>query len=393
VIAAILETKLLETAAKKKLKLKIMAPIDLDNLEAAQKLSEISQVRNVPISYLMMLATDSEHLFIFKTPPLNKATTRTAFHMDDVFYTNDARYVERVEEMLNDIWKRGMDIHEITSGPAAKTPILNVSSNIIASKIIDMMLDNNVDSIVVTENDSPIGIVTESDLVRCAASGHDPNRTLVKDIMKSPAVTCTPQAPVEEAYAHMRRNNIRHLPIVEKNGTLAGIVKPEVLKDGRVKVNMGTPILEGNKIPVKLSGRVINRTIKAGDREFRITCVSMGNPHCVIFIDKVGKFAVAQYGPILEHHPLFPKRTNVEFVERISMKEIRMRTWERGTGETAACGSGACAAVVAGVLNSKIERKTLVHLLGGELGVEWANDEHVYLTGHAEEVFRGEVKI
>jgi len=174
--------------------------------------------------------------------------------------------------------------------------------------------------------------------------------------------------------------------------TLAGIVKPEVLKDGRVKVDMGTPILEGNKIPVKLSGRVINRTIKAGDREFRITCVSMGNPHCVIFIDKVGKFAVSQYGPILEHHPLFPRRTNVEFIERISIKEIRMRTWERGTGETAACGSGACAAVVAGVLNSKIERKTLVHLLGGELGVEWAKDEHVYLTGQAEEVFRGEVR-
>lgn len=175
--------------------------------------------------------------------------------------------------------------------------------------------------------------------------------------------------------------------------TMAGIIKPEVLGTGRVKVDMGTPILEGSKIPVKLSGRVINRSIKVEDKEFRITCVSMGNPHCVIFVDKVGKFAVAAYGPLLEHHPLFPKRMNVEFVERISPREMRMRTWERGTGETAACGTGACAAVVAGVLNSKTEKKARIHLLGGDLDVEWAGDDHLYLTGNAEEVYRGEISI
>lgn len=175
--------------------------------------------------------------------------------------------------------------------------------------------------------------------------------------------------------------------------TLAGIVRPEVLGDGRVRVNMGPPILEGREIPVKLSGRVINRSIKVEDQEFRITCVSMGNPHCVIFVDKVAKFAVGRYGPVLEHHSLFPRRMNVEFVERVNPREVRMRTWERGTGETAACGSGACAAVVAGVLNSRIERKSRVHLLGGELDIEWAADDHVFLTGPAEEVYRGTVAL
>jgi diaminopimelate epimerase len=116
----------------------------------------------------------------------------------------------------------------------------------------------------------------------------------------------------------------------------------------------------------------------------------MGNPHCVIYVDDVAQFAVSRYGPLLERHPQFPERTNVEWVEWLNRREIRQRTWERGSGETLACGTGACAATVASVLNGKTDRRVTVHLLGGDLEVEWADDEQVYMTGPAVEVFRGE---
>jgi len=223
-IAAILEKKLFDSAVRKKLKLKIMAPIDLDNLEAAQKLSEICEVRNVPISYLMMLAADDEHLFIFKTPPLNKATTRAVFHLDDVFYTNDARYVERVVEMLNDIWKRGMDVHEITSGPAARTPVVKVSSNVTASKIIDSMLENNVSSVVVTENNEPVGIVTERDLLeKILRRKKDPARTYAKDIMSIPIISADSDQPLTEALKAMKAKGLRKLAVL-RNGKLAAML-------------------------------------------------------------------------------------------------------------------------------------------------------------------------
>jgi CBS domain-containing protein len=223
-IAAILERKLFETAVKKKLRLKIMAPIDLDNLEAAQKLSEISEVRNVPISYLMMLATDGEHLFIFKTPPLNKSTARTAFHLDDVFYTNDARYVERVAEMLNDIWKRGMDIHELTAGPAAGTPMAKVSGSVTASEVIDLMLENNVSSVLVTENNSPVGIITERDILeKIMKRKKDPARTHAKDIMSIPIVAADSDQPLTKALQTMRTIGIKKLAVL-KDGKLVGML-------------------------------------------------------------------------------------------------------------------------------------------------------------------------
>jgi diaminopimelate epimerase len=121
-----------------------------------------------------------------------------------------------------------------------------------------------------------------------------------------------------------------------------------------------------------------------------VTCVSMGNPHCVIYVANVATFPVTHYGPLLEHHPQFLQRTNVEWIECVNRQEIRQRTWERGSGETLACGTGACAATVASILNDKIDRAVTVHLLGGDLEVEWADDNHVYMTGSAVEVFRGE---
>jgi diaminopimelate epimerase len=126
---------------------------------------------------------------------------------------------------------------------------------------------------------------------------------------------------------------------------------------------------------------------------FSITCVSMGNPHCIIFVDDVESFQVEKYGPLIENHELFTRRTNVEFVHVISPAEVRQRTWERGAGETLACGTGASAVCVAGVLNGVTGKKILNHLSGGDLELEWGEDGNVYMTGPAVEVFSGEIDL
>jgi diaminopimelate epimerase len=177
--------------------------------------------------------------------------------------------------------------------------------------------------------------------------------------------------------------------------TLAGVLSLQLITANgvveQVKVNMGRPRLRRQDIPMRGAGdRVLSEPLTAGDREFAVTCVSMGNPHCVIYVDDVARFPVTHYGPLLEHHAQFPQRTNVEWIEWLNRREIRQRTWERGSGETLACGTGACAATVASVLNGKTDRAVTVHLLGGDLDIEWAADEHVYMTGPAVEVFRGD---
>jgi diaminopimelate epimerase len=177
--------------------------------------------------------------------------------------------------------------------------------------------------------------------------------------------------------------------------TLAGVLSLQLTTTHgsveQVKVNMGMPRLRRQDIPMRGEGdRVLGEKLTAGDRAFTVTCVSMGNPHCVIYVDDVAQFPVTHYGPLLEHHLQFPQRTNVEWVEWINHREVRQRTWERGSGETLACGTGACATTVASVLNGKTDRAVTVHLLGGDLEIEWAADEHVYMTGPAVEVFRGD---
>jgi len=176
--------------------------------------------------------------------------------------------------------------------------------------------------------------------------------------------------------------------------TPAGVQSVKVLSRGRVTVDMGEPIVKGREIPVNLSGRVINRPIRVDGKEFRATCLSMGNPHCVIFVDDPAAFPVEKYGPMIEKHNLFPRKTNVEFVRVHSDHEIEMRVWERGAGETLACGSGACAAAVASVLNGFTDRKVDVKLRGGVLQIEWNKETgHVLMTGPAETVFKGEIEI
>jgi diaminopimelate epimerase len=173
--------------------------------------------------------------------------------------------------------------------------------------------------------------------------------------------------------------------------TMAGTIRPA--RAGKmVRVDMGEPVLEGREIPVDLEGPIVDHPLTVEDKMFLITCVSMGNPHAVIFIDNLGGLPLSYYGPKIETHPLFPKRTNVEFVEVLNPEEIRMRVWERGTGETLACGTGASAAAVASALKGLTGREVTVHLVGGDLLTQWARDGHVYMTGPAEEVFEGEIK-
>jgi diaminopimelate epimerase len=141
------------------------------------------------------------------------------------------------------------------------------------------------------------------------------------------------------------------------------------------------------------AAQVIAEPLTILDRTFKITCASMGNPHCVIFVDNVETFPVLTYGPLIENHVLFPRRTNVEFVQIISRTEVRQRTWERGAGETLACGTGSSAVTAACVLNGLTERKILNHLSGGDLEMEWAEDGNIYMTGPAVEVFSGEIEL
>ncbi len=162
-------------------------------------------------------------------------------------------------------------------------------------------------------------------------------------------------------------------------------------KVDRVRVNMGEPRLMRSQIPMSGAAeeQVINHQLAVLDRSFEITCVSMGNPHCVIYVEDLDNFPLEKYGPAIENHPLFPNRTNVEFVEIVSAAEVRQRTWERGAGETLACGTGASAVAVAGVLTGRSDRTILNHLLGGDLELEWSHEGSVYMTGPAVQVFEG----
>lgn len=165
-------------------------------------------------------------------------------------------------------------------------------------------------------------------------------------------------------------------------------------KIDKVRVNMGLPRLTRKEIPMlgEPDLQVVNEPLNILHTTFQITCVSMGNPHCIIFVEDVEGFPVEKYGPLIENHDLFPRRTNVEFVQVLSRTEVRQRTWERGAGETLACGTGASAVTVAGVLNGLTERKILNHLSGGDLEMEWPENGPVFMTGPAVEVFRGEIE-
>lgn len=171
-------------------------------------------------------------------------------------------------------------------------------------------------------------------------------------------------------------------------------------EDGKVstvKVNMGAPILKAADIPVIADDEeesVIGEEIEVDGKIYKMTCVSMGNPHAVVFMDDVADLPIEKIGPLFENHERFPKRTNTEFVKVIDKEHVEMRVWERGTGETLACGTGACATVVACILNGLTNDTVTVKLLGGSLRIQWDRQENlVYMTGPAATVFEGEIEI
>ena len=181
--------------------------------------------------------------------------------------------------------------------------------------------------------------------------------------------------------------------------TLAGIkylkLQVENGKVATVEVNMGAPILEPKKIPVAVENNpVVDVPVEVKGKTYHMTCVSMGNPHAIIFMDNVKELDIEAIGPYFENHPVFPKRTNTEFVEVLDKNTVNMRVWERGSDETLACGTGACATTVACILNNKTEDEVTVHLLGGDLKIRWDRKENlVYMTGPATVVFDGEITL
>lgn len=172
---------------------------------------------------------------------------------------------------------------------------------------------------------------------------------------------------------------VKHLKLFIENQTVT-----------KVTVDMGEPILNGLDIPVRMEkAEVINCPLIVHNTTYHITCVSMGNPHAILYVDNVDDLDLSQIGPTIEHHAFFPQRTNVEFVQVVDSTHLKMRVWERGAGETWACGTGACASLVASVMNRKCARKAELRLLGGTLMIEWNENNHVYMTGEATHVFDG----
>lgn len=179
--------------------------------------------------------------------------------------------------------------------------------------------------------------------------------------------------------------------------TLAGVKTLKLNTAGgkveTVRVDMGEPRLLRREIPMrgKPETKVISEPLRVARKKIEVTCVSMGNPHCVTFVDNLDYYPVEKIGPLIENHNSFPARTNVEFVEVVNQDEIKVRTWERGVGETLACGTGSCASVVAGYLTNRTSRKVTVHLRGGDLLIEWAGNNRLFMTGPAAQVFEGKL--
>ncbi len=172
--------------------------------------------------------------------------------------------------------------------------------------------------------------------------------------------------------------------------TLAGMITPKLNADGQVTVDMGLPRLLAAEIPTTLAAadeKVVNLPLEVAGQAWSVTCISMGNPHCITFVEDVAAVELAEIGPQFEHHPTFPQRINAEFIQVVRPDYLKMRVWERGAGITLACGTGACAALVAAVLNGKAERRATVELPGGCLEIEWAADQRLYMTGPATRVF------
>jgi sugar-specific transcriptional regulator TrmB/CBS domain-containing protein len=214
-----------QTHHKPSVKFRLMAPIDLDNLEAAKKLSANYEVKHVPINYMTMMLVDDQNLFMFKSAPLNDLSNESFFYLNDTFFTNDRRSSERVSEMLNDTWKRGMDLTEITSQASGmKLPTLTISTNETVSQLVSRMLTENAESVLLTEKNDPVGIISDRDILKeVAQAKKNPENTLIKDLEYTPLLTLSPGQTMTDALRNIRSRRIKRIAVV-KDGQLMGIL-------------------------------------------------------------------------------------------------------------------------------------------------------------------------
>ena len=226
---------------KKGLKVRLMASIDLDNLEPAQRLSSRYEIKHVPISYLTMMLVDNKHLFMFKMPPLNDVDTESAFYLVDTFYSSDPGQIERVSEMLSDIWKRGIDISEISNQAGTKLPSIEDSTTDAVANLVDKMLQNNVTSILITENQKPVGIVNDTELLREIVEEHkDPKKTLAKDLNYMPLIILQGDESMITAMKFMEEKGMKRAAMV-KNGQLIGMLMENAAKKADLQPKASVP--------------------------------------------------------------------------------------------------------------------------------------------------------
>ena len=232
-------------------------------------------------------------------------------------------------------------------------------------------------------------------LVRPPSNGDADCRMVIYNADGSRAEMCGNGIRGLAKFVHDRRL-LRASPLRVETDAGVKTVHAEIANGrvARVTVDMGAPVWEGRAIPVAADGEVIEQPLEVAGRAWRVTCVSMGNPHCVVFVDEdPATLPLADLGPRFEHHAFFPRRVNTEFVRVLGASRLAMRVWERGSGETMACGTGACAAAVVAARTGRSGRQVTVVLPGGELEIDWRPDDRVLMTGDAVEVFEGQVKV
>ncbi len=220
----------LQEFVKKGMNVRLMASIDLDNLEPAQKLSTRYEIKHVPISYLTMMLVDNKHLFMFKMPPIRDWTSESIFYLADSFYSSDPGQIERVSEMLGDIWKRGIDISEISNQAGTKLPAVEVLTTETVAKLVDKMLKNSVNSVLITENQTPVGVINDRDLLREVVEGQkNPKKTLARETNYTPLIILQANETIINAVNIMREKGIKRAAMV-KNGQLIGMLTEEAAK-------------------------------------------------------------------------------------------------------------------------------------------------------------------
>jgi CBS domain-containing protein len=213
-----------------------MASIDLDNLEPAQKLSQRYEVKHVPISYMTMMMVDDKHLFMFKMPPLGDFTSESALYLPDTFYSSDPSQIERTSEMLNDIWKRGIDITEISSQAGMKLPKVEVAITETVSTVVNAMIQSSVNSVLITEHHKPIGVINDRDILRdIIENNKDPAKTLAEDLNYTPLIILDKAESMINAMQVMREKGMKRAAMV-KNGQLVGMLTEEAVKKAAVAV-------------------------------------------------------------------------------------------------------------------------------------------------------------